>query len=269
MAIKLKVGKGKAVICLRPKREVETHRLLSDLNPEARATRDQANRERSMMRSRTLVIEYCLEHRLGYLWTLTYKGEGQHDWAAMTADVRRFEERWQADPVTAGVPYVLVPEWHPGGHGLHLHMGVGRFISWKVIRALWQDGGRHPLAGEIQTPRFAKGKVTPQTCARYLAKYVTKTLNDAGGTAGKGAHRFYKPHGMSITVRRWRFGSELEAYHHAIAFFGGELPHEWDSRYQEGWQGPRVVVLDWNRERQAAGEQEGRRSLDRPLREGG
>ena len=32
------------------------------------------------------------------------------------------------------LPYVWVPEWHPGGHGLHVHFIVGRYVRQSLIR---------------------------------------------------------------------------------------------------------------------------------------
>ncbi len=34
-------------------------------------------------------------------------------------------------------PYLWVPEWHPGGHGLHLHFAVGRYVRQSLIRDVW------------------------------------------------------------------------------------------------------------------------------------
>ena len=31
-------------------------------------------------------------------------------------------------------PYLWVPEWHPGGHGLHVHFAVGRYVKRTLIR---------------------------------------------------------------------------------------------------------------------------------------
>ncbi len=253
---KPKVGKGKASITCRPVDQERREIVLSDLLPEQLNARQARNHRRSVMRSRTLLMDYVQEYHLCYLWTLTYKGAGQHDWFAMTEDVRRFQERWLAK--YGQLPYVIVPEWHPGGHGLHLHMGVNTFVPWQIVLALWTDAGRHLLAGTVKAPKFAKGKIDSGSCAKYLAKYVTKTLNDAGAMAHgdpiKGAHRFYKPHGQVVTIIRERFRTEVQAYHHAVSFYGGELPaQEWDSRDAEDWEGPPVRVLDWNPARARAG----------------
>jgi|GEM_PF-4388228 hypothetical protein len=35
------------------------------------------------------------------------------------------------------LPYLWVPEWHPGGHGLHLHFAVGRYIKRSAIESAW------------------------------------------------------------------------------------------------------------------------------------
>lgn len=247
LTLKPKVGRGKASIVLRPvdlRPKVSTVMPTTE-TPEQEEERHARNHRRSVMRSRGLLMDYAREYKLCYLWTLTYKGEGQHDWDAMVDDVREFQRRFKEQ--YPDMAYVIVPEWHPGGHGIHLHMGVGRFIPWQVMLFLWTDGGSHPLAGTVKAPKTVKGKIDPEHCARYLAKYVTKTLNDA--VARRGAKRFYRPHGHVVTLVRWRFTTELRAYTFALLFFGGELPYEWDSRLAEGWEGPPLIALDWNRAR--------------------
>ena len=45
---------------------------------------------------------------------------------------------------TAGrFPYVWVPQWHPGGHGLHAHFAVGRFVPRGLIERAWGHGFVH------------------------------------------------------------------------------------------------------------------------------
>lgn len=239
LTLKPKVGRGKAVISVNPipLEEPDRRPLVDGLTPDELEGRRQINRRRSVMRSRGLLMDYAQEYGLHYLWTLTWRGEGQHDWQAMVAQVRALQERLrQSYP---GMPYVIVPEWHPGGHGLHLHMGVGRFIPWQWFR----DGGWPH--GATRSPRGQKwrGRQAAADCARYLAKYVSKTL----GLAAHQGKRFWRPHGQAVTIIRERFASTVAAESYAIAFFGGELPaQEWESDQAEDWTGPPVSVLDWN-----------------------
>src|SRR5437870_4355768 len=64
-------------------------------------------------------------------------------------------------------PYLWVGEWHPKGHGLHVHFGVGRFIPRVAIKECWPHGFISiKLIGDVPVPvtRFAEARVT----ARYL-----------------------------------------------------------------------------------------------------
>lgn len=247
MALLLKpyVGKGKAVVTLTgyPARADAplpeggaASRVAGD--PEEALRR---NHLRSVRRTRQLIGDYAQEFRLCYMWTLTYRGAGQHDWTSMVKDVRRFQRRLKG--AYPGLSYVVVPEWHPGGHGIHLHLAVGEFIPWQKMRLLWTDGDRHPLAGSVNTPRTAKGKQSSGDVARYLAKYISKSISEAS-ISGK---RFYRPHGQDVTLIRYRFGTMVQARRFAIAFFDGEMPaQEWESTSMAEWDGPLVAVLDWN-----------------------
>jgi len=40
-------------------------------------------------------------------------------------------------------PYLWVPQWHPGGHGLHAHFAVGRFVPRRLIERSWGHGFVH------------------------------------------------------------------------------------------------------------------------------
>ncbi len=80
-----------------------------------------------------------------------------------------------------------VPQWHPGGHGLHAHFAVGRFVPRKLIERSWGNGFVHiklldglPVgSGALAEARLA---------ARYLARYVGRELEDGRRLAG--LHRY-------------------------------------------------------------------------------
>jgi hypothetical protein len=38
-----------------------------------------------------------------------------------------------------GDAYLWVPEWHPGGHGLHVHFAVGRLARVRSKVDLWES----------------------------------------------------------------------------------------------------------------------------------
>jgi len=125
-----------------------------------------------------MVRRYCASNRLNRLGTLTYAGAGCHDPQQVRRDAgaffRRLRDALGGDPQA----YVWVPEWHPGGHGPHLHFAVGRYIQRRLIDQAWGRAsctsscwGDLPVgSGSLDESRLA---------ARYLAKYVTKDTADS------------------------------------------------------------------------------------------
>ena len=79
-------------------------------------------------RAKSKIRHYCVANRLNRLGTLTYRGEGCHEPSQLRADLGGFWRRLRAG-VGEVLPYLWVPEWHSGGHGLHAHFAVGRFVS--------------------------------------------------------------------------------------------------------------------------------------------
>ena len=54
----------------------------------------------------------------------------------------RFWRRLRAS-LGRDLPYAWVPEWHPKGHGLHVHFGVGEFVARRLTEAAWGHGFVH------------------------------------------------------------------------------------------------------------------------------
>jgi hypothetical protein len=80
-------------------------------------------------------------------------------------------------------PYLWVPEPHPGGHGLHVHFAVGRYVRWTLIRDSWGLGRVHiQLIGDLPVGSGRLGEA--RYVGRYLGKYVSKSLDDGGRTLG-------------------------------------------------------------------------------------
>ena len=78
------------------------------------------------------------------------------------------------------LPYPWVPEWHPGGHGLHVHFAVGRYV-----RPAADPRGVGPRARPHQAARRPAGRLGRARGgalgARYLAKYAGKDSTASGG----------------------------------------------------------------------------------------
>ena len=96
----------------------------------------------AVRRARTKLRRYGVANRLNRLATLTYAGEGCHDPVQLRQDVAAFFKGLRPALGGRAFPYVWVPEWHPGGHGLHVHFAVGRYVRQTLIRDTWGRGHR-------------------------------------------------------------------------------------------------------------------------------
>ena len=95
-----------------------------------------------------------------------------------------------------------VPEWHPGGHGLHLHFAVGRYVKHSLIKDAWGRGIVHiKLLGDLPVGSGALEEA--RLAARYLGKYAGKALD---GERPTGLHRYevgqgFKPQSVTVSGR--------------------------------------------------------------------
>lgn len=184
---------------------------------------------------------YIVANRLDRLGTLTY-AEACYDPEQARSDVGAFFRSLRAQ-VGRPFPYLWVPEWHPGGHGLHLHFAVGRFIPQGVIKEAWGRGivdirRRRDLAFGASAVDEARQN------ARYLAKYVSKSFDDR---RPPGSHRFdvaqgFQPRKETILVKRR--GDAVAALERRM---GGRAAVIWDSEFDEDWDGPPSMWMAWAR----------------------
>ena len=143
-------------------------------------------REEAARRARAKVRRYCAANRLNRLGTLTYAGQGCHDPNLVRADAAAFFKRLRVELGGEPFPYLWVPEWLPGGHGLHLHFAVARFVGQSLIRDTWGRGIVHiKLLGDL--PVGSGSLAEARLAARYLGKYAAKAV-DADRPAG--LHRY-------------------------------------------------------------------------------
>lgn len=205
-------------------------------NPE-RARTEAARRARGQLR------RYCAGNGLNRLATLTYEGAGCHDPGQVRADLGVFFRSLRQSLGGRAFPYAWVPEWHPGGHGLHAHFAVGRFIPRRLLVDAWGHGfvsikllGDLPVgSGRLAEARRAAG---------YLSKYVTKSFADQ---QIPGRHRYDVAQGFQPErVRVWGRSAQ-DVIEKASAMFGGALPERyWNSADQEDWKGPPAVWVQWS-----------------------
>ena len=206
-----------------------------------------ADPERSLAeaarRARTKVRRYAASHRLNRLGTLTYSGEGNFDPVLLVEHVGAFFRALRGLLGGEPFPYVWVPEWHPGGHGLHVHFGVGRYVARSLIEQAWGRGIVHiKLIGDLPVGSGALAEA--RKCGLYLAKYVGKQFNDAERVPG--AHRYEVAQGFQpVKVQLWGRTSE-EVLAQASGVKDGVTPeHVWLPDDIERGDRPPLVWAQW------------------------
>ena len=194
-------------------------------------------------RARAKVRRYCAANRLNRLGTLTYAGSGNHDPAALRrrpgrvlppAARRRSASRSRTCGRRSGIP---------GGHGLHAHFAVGRWIAQGDIRRAWGRGHVHiKLLGDLPVGSGTLGEA--RLAARYLAKYVGKDL--ARGGQPSGLHRYEVAQGFQPReVADRRHVGRRGASSWAEVFMGAPAERVWRSRDEEAWDGPPALWASW------------------------
>ena len=196
----------------------------------------------AIRRARAKVRRYAVANRLNRLGTLTYAGEGCHDPRQLREDVGSFFKSLRPGLGGEAFPYLWLAEWHPGGHGLHAHFAVGRYVAQPLIRATWGRGHVHiKLLGDL--PVGSGTLAEARLGARYMCKYVGKGLDDERRQAGQ--HRYEVAQGFQpgrITV----YGrSDDEAIARASGYLGRQPEFVWRSRDSEGWRGPPACWAAW------------------------
>lgn len=203
-------------------------------------------RAEAARRARGQVRRYCAGNGLNRLGTLTYRGEGCHDPRRVRVDLGDFFRSLRGALGGEPMPYVWVPEWHPGGHGLHAHFAVGRYVPRSVIEAAWGRGFVHiKRLGDL--PAGSGALAQARASAGYLSKYVSKTFDHVAGTHLGGLHRYEVAQGFQPTRVQVSGRSAGDVRDQACAMFGGVLPaRSWASADVEGWSGPPAVWFQWD-----------------------
>jgi hypothetical protein len=210
----------------------------SDRPPNVARAREEAAR-----RARTRIRRYGVRNRLNRLGTLTYRGGGCHDPWRLRADLagffRELRERLAAGPL----PYVWVPQWHPGGHGLHAHFAVGRFVPRGLIERCWGHGFIHikQLNGlPVGSGELAEARLT----ARYLAGYAGRDLDDERRPPG--LHRYEVAQGFQPEKILVYGCSAEDVIERASRLMGAAPKRVWFSSEVEGWHGPPACWAQWD-----------------------
>jgi hypothetical protein len=211
--------------------------LVSGRRPDPERSASEAGR-----RARAKIRRYCAANRLNRLGTLTYRGEGCHEPAQLRADVAAFFRALRDGVGSAALPYLWVPQWHPGGHGLHVHFAVGRFVPRRLIERAWGHGFVHiKLLSGLPVGSGERGEA--RLAARYLSRYVGRELEDERRTAG--LHRYEVGQGFQPERIECYGASAEEAIERASRVMGGPPERVWRSDETEGWRGPPACWAQW------------------------
>ncbi len=195
--------------------------------------------EKNDGRARGKIRRYGAANRLNRLGTLTYRGQGCHDPFVVRDHLAEFFRDLRQAVGGKRFPYLWTDELHPGGHGLHAHFTVGRFIPRKALERSWPHGFVHiKLIGDLPTGSGALEE--SRRAAYYLAKYAGK---HAEGRPG-GLHRYEVGQGFQPRKIRLTRRSEVEVIA-AAAELMGSAPKVWRSSEKKDWAGPPALRLTW------------------------
>jgi hypothetical protein len=163
------------------------------------------------------------------------------DQQRLRADVGEFFRGLRRELGSGPLPYAWTSEWHPGGHGLHLHFAVGRYARQRLIRDVWSRGITHiKLIGDL---RVGSGALEEsRRAAGYLAKYVSKNIADERVPR---LHRYEVAQGFQPEAVPMRDRSDDLLIEQASVRMGAAPAVVWRSSQQEGWAGPPAYWCAW------------------------
>ncbi|MGZ4362929.1 MAG: rolling circle replication-associated protein [Gaiellaceae bacterium] len=179
-------------------------------------------------------------NRLG---TLTYAGRGCHDPRELRRNAAGFFKGLRVGLGGKRLPYLWVPEWHPGGHGLHVHFAVGRFIKRGLIDDAWGRGYVHiKLLGDL--PVGSGTLEESRLSGRYLAKYAAKAMEDERRVAG--LHRYEVAQNFQPAAIECYGPTAHQAIESASRYMGRPPATVWLSSSVEDWGAPPSCWAAWN-----------------------
>ena len=185
---------------------------------------------------------YCAANRLNRLGTLTYAGEGCHDPLGLRGDVAEFFKELRAGIDAGALPYLWVPEWHPGGHGLHAHFARRPLRSAVVDRAGVGSGVR-PHQAARRSPVGSGARAEARMTARYLAGYAGRELGDERRPAG--LHRYEVAQGFQPEKLLVYGVTADDVIERASGHMHAAPERVWLSSSVEGWRGPPACWAQW------------------------
>lgn len=200
--------------------------------------------EEAARRARRTLRRYAASNRLNRLGTLTYGAPRCSDPAQVRQHAGMFFRSLRSALGGKPFPYIWVPELHKDGEHFHLHFAVGRYVPVGVIRAAWGRGHVHiKLLGNLPV---GSGTVDEaRLAARYLSKYVSKSLLESGKRL-EGMHRYDLAQGFHPKPHRLYGGRTSDVVLSAASgLMGGDPVARWSSEESQGWAGPPALWAQW------------------------
>ena len=195
--------------------------------------------ESAVRRARRRLRLYAAHNGPVYLWTVTYGGDGEWDALAARRHIRGLFRRLR-ELVGERFPYAWVTEWHPGGHGIHVHFAVDRFIAHATVVTAWQHGKIVHVSGPKR--REETGRGAARRVARYIAKYLAKDVS----LVPVGRHRYDVAQGFQPQRLVFEARTRDEACDLACEVMGAVPDRFWESRDSAEWQGPATIWMGWS-----------------------
>ena len=208
--------------------------------PPGSSADPERSRGEAARRAKSKARRFVVANGLNRLGTLTYAGAGCFDLEEVAADVGGFFRRMRERLGGAALPYLWVREWHPKGHGLHVHFGVNRYVRRSLIEDAWGRGFVH-IKTLTDLPIGSASRAESRKVAGYLGKYIAKTFEDSLG----GVHRYEVAQGFTPEVVRFAGSSMESVLRQAVERMGAPPQHRWSSADREGWDRPPAVWFQW------------------------
>jgi hypothetical protein len=196
-------------------------------------------RQEASRRAKGRVRRYCAANGLSRLGTLTYRGEGCHDSRRVRDDLAAFFRTLRSELGGSPFAYVWTTEWHKSGHGLHVHFAVGQYIDWRLIAETWKHG--FVWIEQIGAGKRSSALAEARIAARYLAKYIGKDFEAAGG----GLHRYEVAQGFQPRRVELHGRGRDDVVEEASSRMGGPPDYVSTSDEWANWWGPLAVFLSW------------------------
>lgn len=205
---------------------------LSRPDPE-RAAREASRRAAIQVR------RFVAEHKLTRMWTLTLRAATiPEDRPVVVLKLQQFLRRVRLE--LPHVVWLAVLEWHPGGHGWHIHVVVNKFVPKQWIQSNWKAG--FVDVRRITVKGDSSSRQAVSKAASYLAKYVSKDPPPGAPAHVPGDHRYYRPLGLSLTELIAE-GSFEEMVSLAWTYFPAGVGWVWHSSMADDWRAPPVLIM--------------------------